>query len=112
MVLHPVIQAFTEVALAFVVLMDAGQLKLPTTVGNTENRAIITNIVTTIPTATCTSCIILIFYMRMKMILFKFVLGIYCVFLPIHRLEYTVLQLELLKRLSLVRYGIDILLVI
>ena len=57
-VLHPVIHAFTVVALELVVLIVAGQLKLPTTVGNTENRAIITRIVTTIPIATCTSCII------------------------------------------------------
>lgn len=57
-VLHPVIHAFTVVALEFVVLIVAGQLKLPTTVGKTENRAIITKMVTTIPIATCTSCII------------------------------------------------------
>ena len=50
--LHPVIQAFTAVALEFVVLMLAGQLKFPTTVGNTENRAMITSIVTTIPIET------------------------------------------------------------
>src|SRR6185312_12319583 len=57
-VLHPCIQALTVVALVFVVLIVAGQLKLPTTVGKTLNRAIITNMVTTIPIATCTSCII------------------------------------------------------
>ena len=62
-VLHPVIQALTVVALVLVVLMVAGQLKLPTTVGKTLNKAIITKMVTTIPIATCTSCIILIFYL-------------------------------------------------
>lgn len=51
-VLHPVIHAFTVVAFEFVVLMVAGQLKLPTTVGKTLNNAIITSIVTTIPIAT------------------------------------------------------------
>ena len=51
-VLHPVIQAFTVVAFVFVVEMVAGQLKLPTTVGKTLNRAMITRIVTTIPMAT------------------------------------------------------------
>ena len=52
MVLHPVIQAFTDVAFEFVVLIVAGQLKLPTTVGNTENSAIMTRIVTTMPMLT------------------------------------------------------------
>ena len=52
MVVHPVIQALTDVALEFVVEIVAGQLKLPTTVGKTENRAMITRIVTTIPIAT------------------------------------------------------------
>ena len=51
-VLHPVIQAFTVVAFVLVVLIVCGQLKLPTTVGKTLNRAIITRIVTTIPMAT------------------------------------------------------------
>ena len=51
-VLHPVIHALTEVALEFVVEIVAGQLKFPTTVGNTLNRAIITRMVTTIPIAT------------------------------------------------------------
>ena len=51
-VLHPVIHAFTVVAFVFVVEIVAGQLKLPTTVGKTLNRAIITNMVTTIPIAT------------------------------------------------------------
>ena len=51
-VLHPVIQAFTVVAFEFVVLIVVGQLKLPTTVGKTLNRAIITKMVTTIPIAT------------------------------------------------------------
>ena len=59
-VLHPVIQALTVVALLFVVLIVAGQLKFPTTVGKTLNRAIITSMVTTIPIATCTSCIMLL----------------------------------------------------
>jgi len=59
-VLHPVIQALTVVALLFVVLIVAGQLKFPTTVGKTLNRAIITNMVTTIPIATCTNCIMLL----------------------------------------------------
>ena len=59
-VLHPVIHAFTVVAFVFVVLIVAGQLKLPTTVGKTLNRAIITNMVTTMPIATCTSCIIVL----------------------------------------------------
>ena len=58
MVLQPVIHAFTVVAFALVVPILAGQLKLPTTVGKTLNRAIITRIVTTIPIATWTSCII------------------------------------------------------
>ena len=61
MVLHPVIQAFTVVAFALVVPIVVGQLKLPTTVGKTLNRAIITNIVTTIPIATCTSCIMVVY---------------------------------------------------
>ena len=52
MVVHPVIHALTDVALEFVVEIVAGQLKLPTTVGKTENRAMITRIVTTIPIAT------------------------------------------------------------
>ena len=51
-VLHPVIQAFTVVAFVFVVLIVAGQLKLPTTVGKTLNRAMITSIVTTMPILT------------------------------------------------------------
>ena len=51
-VLHPVIQLFTVVAFVFVVEIVAGQLKFPTTVGKTLNRAIITNMVTTIPIAT------------------------------------------------------------
>ena len=58
-VLHPAIQALTTVALELeVVFVSAGQLKFPTIVGKTLNRAIITSIVTTMPILTCTSCII------------------------------------------------------
>ena len=57
-VLHPAIQALTTDAFVLVVDVVAGQLKFPTIVGKTENSAIITRIVTTIPIETCTSCII------------------------------------------------------
>ena len=66
MVLHPAIQAFTTVPFALVVaLMVPGHVKFPTTVGKTLNRAIMTSIVTTIPIATCTNCIISTNYVRL-----------------------------------------------